>query len=85
MRASGADAVEMNNPVALFICNLIFVAGMLTVAVTLGIVCDDISNFVSEVRHGNYQMVEEGHTVILNVNRLLGPVLKQVRQHVSCH
>ena len=70
--------MQDDSPHVLFIGNLIFFAGMFTVAVTLGIVCDDISNFVSDVRHGNYQMVEDGHTVILNVNRLLGPVLHQV-------
>lgn len=74
----GADAVEVDNALALFIANLIFFAGMFTVAVTLGIVCDDISNFVSHVRHGNYQVVEKRHCVILNVNPLLGPVLRQV-------
>lgn len=74
----GADAVEHENNAALVIGNMVFIAGMMTVAVTLGIVCDDISNYVSEVRHGNYQIVERNHLVILNVNRLLGAVLRQV-------
>lgn len=45
----------------------------------LGIVCDDISSMVEEVRAGNYQIVEEGHTVVLNSNHQLGSILRQVR------
>lgn len=71
--------VAEEHPVATVICNAIFFSGMFTVAVTLGIICDDISNTVAEVRTGNYQIVEKDHTVILNVNKRLGAVLRQVR------
>lgn len=75
--------VAEEHPVATFICNVIFFSGMFTVAVTLGIICDDISNTVAEVRTGNYQIVEKNHTVILNVNERLGAVLRQVRISTS--
>eukprot|EP00210_Caulerpa_lentillifera_P005664 g5417.t1 len=74
----GADMVDEQHTVATIICNVIFFSGMFTVAVTLGIICDDISNTVAEVRNGNYQIVEKDHTVILNVNKRLGAVLRQI-------
>lgn len=77
----GASAVQADNSAGLFLCSLVFFAGTFTVAVTLGIVCDDISNLVSTVRNGNYQIVEKGHMVILNCNARLRPVLSQVHIH----
>ncbi len=44
-----------------------------------GVVCDDISSAVSEVRSGSYQVVEQRHTVLLGWNRHMRPLINQVR------
>ena len=75
---TGASAVEADNSAGVFLCSLIFFAGTFTVAVTLGIICNDVSTAVDTVRNGNYQIIEEGHMVILNINERLRPVLSQV-------
>lgn len=67
---------------ASIVANIIFVSGLLTFAVILGIVCDDISSIVEEVRSGNYEVLEEGHTIVLNSNKQLGSVLRQVLQQI---
>lgn len=83
---SGADACAEENMGASVVANFIFVSGLLTFAVILGIICDDISSVVEEVRSGNYQVLEEGHTIILNCNKQLGSVLRQVlQQRISCY
>ena len=79
---TGASAVTAENGFGLFLCSAVFFAGTFTVAVTLGFVCDDISSLVATVRNGNYQIVESGHMVILNVNERLRPVLNQAK-HIA--
>ena len=79
---SGASAVKADNAAGRLVCSLVFFAGTFTVAVTLGIVCDDISHLVSTVRNGNYQIIEKQHMVILNCNERLRPILNQV---ICCH
>ncbi|GMH41923.1 hypothetical protein BSKO_09842 [Bryopsis sp. KO-2023] len=74
----GADACDEKNIPSTIVANLIFMSGLLTFAVILGIVCDDISSMVQDVRLGNYQVLEEGHTVVLNCNKQLGSVLRQM-------
>ena len=44
----------------------------------LGVVCNDISAAVESIQSGNYAVVESGHTVILNWNKLTIPILRQV-------
>jgi len=70
--------VRDDNTLALFISNLVFFVGTLTVAVTLGIVCGDVSNIVQTVRNGNNQIVEQNHVVVLNINNKLRSVFRQV-------
>eukprot|EP00803_Ostreobium_quekettii_P010129 evm.model.scf_531.3 EVM.evm.TU.scf_531.3 scf_531:13935-21183(-) len=74
----GGDAAAEESNGATIIANIIFLYGLLTFAVVLGVVCDDISTFVTNVRNGNTDVVEEGHTVVLNVNRQLPSVLRQM-------
>ena len=71
--------MEPNYKSALVI-NTIFQLGLLTFAVVLGVVCNDISAAVESVQSGNYAVVESGHTVILNWNKLTIPILRQVGQ-----
>lgn len=58
--------------------NSIFQIGLLTFAVVLGVVTSDISAAVEHIQSGNYAVVESGHTVILNWNKLTIPILRQV-------
>ncbi|KAF6253223.1 hypothetical protein COO60DRAFT_1548067 [Scenedesmus sp. NREL 46B-D3] len=67
-RSFGADVV----------LHLVYLAGLFTFAVVLGIVTDDISTKVDKVRCGNYPVVERNHTVLLNWNHQTLPVLKQM-------
>ena len=69
---------------ASLVINTIFQLGLLTFAVVLGVVCNDISAAVENVQSGNYTVVESGHTVILNWNKLTIPVLRQVKPICLC-
>ena len=60
------------------VLNSIFQIGLLTFAVVLGVVTSDISAAVEHIQSGNYAVVESGHTVILNWNKLTIPILRQV-------
>ena len=51
----------------------------MTFAVLLGVVCDDMSIFIENIRTGNYAVVESGHTLVLNWNQQTVPMLRQVR------
>ena len=75
---TGADATVEPNYKASLVINSIFQLGLLTFAVVLGVVCNDISSAVEAVQSGNYAVVESGHTVILNWNKLTIPMLRQV-------
>ena len=68
----------MPNDRAALVLHSIFQLGLLTFAVVLGVVCSDISAAVESIQSGNYAVVESGHTVILNWNKLTIPVLRQV-------
>eukprot|EP00803_Ostreobium_quekettii_P003897 evm.model.scf_1298.2 EVM.evm.TU.scf_1298.2 scf_1298:4839-10953(-) len=74
----GGNASDENNHAATIVTNVIFLYGLLTFAVVLGVICEDISTFVTTVRNGNTDVVEEGHTVVLNVNQQLPAVLRQM-------
>ncbi|KAL3146236.1 hypothetical protein ABBQ32_002939 [Trebouxia sp. C0010 RCD-2024] len=74
----GADATVEPNYKASLVINSIFQLGLLTFAVVLGVVCNDISAAVEAVQSGNYAVVESGHTVILNWNKLTIPMLRQM-------
>ena len=51
---------------------------MFTFAILIGVVSDEIANKVDEVKTGNSKVYERNHTVILNWNDQLIPLLKQV-------
>lgn len=75
---AGADATVEANQRAALVLHSVFQLGLLTFAVVLGVVCSDISAAVESIQSGNYAVVESGHTVILNWNKLTIPVLRQV-------
>ena len=75
----------MPNDRAALVLHSIFQLGLLTFAVVLGVVCSDISAAVESIQSGNYAVVESGHTVILNWNKLTIPVLRQVGLQLRFH
>lgn len=78
MHAIGADVTSEENKYAGLVMHLVFVAGLFTFAVLLGIVTDDIGSAVEHVRKGNYPVIERNHTVVLGWNRQTIPLLRQV-------
>ncbi|GBF96827.1 hypothetical protein Rsub_09683 [Raphidocelis subcapitata] len=63
---------------AMFIVNAVYLAGIMSFAVVLGILSADIAAAVREVRAGNFPVVERGHTVLLGWNRQTLATLRQI-------
>ncbi|GBF95117.1 ion channel POLLUX [Raphidocelis subcapitata] len=74
----GIDITQEEKTSGLLISNAVYLAGMLGFAAVLGIIIDDISSAVAEVRHGNFPIAERGHTVVLGWNRQTLPTLRQI-------
>jgi hypothetical protein len=51
---------------------------MFVFAVIIGIISDEIATKVEEVKTGNNKVIEKDHTVVLNWNSQLVPLLKQM-------
>ena len=60
------------------VVHAVYVLGMLTFAVVLGIVTDDIGSAFDAMRRGTHTVAETGHTVVLGWNRQALPLLRQV-------
>eukprot|EP00878_Enallax_costatus_P027636 GHUV01029773.1.p1 GENE.GHUV01029773.1~~GHUV01029773.1.p1 ORF type:complete len:281 (+),score=62.85 GHUV01029773.1:313-1155(+) len=60
------------------VLHLVYLAGLFTFAVVLGIITDDIGTHVDKVRRGNHPVIEQNHTVVLNWNQQTLPVLQQI-------
>ena len=56
---------------------IVFV-GMFVFAVIIGIISDEIATKVEEVKTGNNKVIEKDHTVVVNWNSQLVPLLKQM-------
>lgn len=77
-RAPGAKVTEETTLPAALLMNLIFLCGLFTFAVVLGFVSEEIKSQLRSVKSGNYAVVAQGHTVVLNWNSQLMPLLKQM-------
>ncbi|CAM9450710.1 unnamed protein product [Chrysoparadoxa australica] len=75
--APGTSSVDEESTTAMVVANVLYLAGLLTFSVFLGLIANEISNIVSEVQAGNFQVADSGHTVILNWNEQTIPVLRQ--------
>ena len=74
----GADSTAEENWKSVIVAQLIVFCGMFTFAILIGVVSDEIASKVDEVKTGNSKVYERNHTVILNWNNQLIPLLKQV-------
>ncbi len=74
----GADSTAEETWKSVIVAQLIVFCGMFTFAILIGVVSDEIANKVDEVKTGNSKVFERNHTVILNWNDQLIPLLKQV-------
>jgi hypothetical protein len=79
----GADATtdEWDTPSGQrrgFVTQFIVFVGLFVFAIIIGIISDEITAQVEEVKTGNNKVVESDHTVIVNWNSQLVPLLKQM-------
>ena len=74
----GADSTGEENWKSTVVAQLIVFCGMFTFAILIGVVSDEIASKVDEVKTGNSKVYEKDHTVIVNWNDQLIPLLKQI-------
>ncbi|KAG2423273.1 hypothetical protein HXX76_015422 [Chlamydomonas incerta] len=74
----GADIAGEEDVRAAVLLNTIYIVGLLTFAVLIGVLGDDIGSAVESARLGNSRVPERNHTVVLGHNRQLVDVLRQV-------
>ncbi len=66
---------------AVFVLNLVHLASLFTFATLVGVVSEEISTAVEQVRAGNHKVPESGHTVLLGWDDRRTPLLlQQVRR-----
>ena len=74
----GADATDDETPLAKLVSNGLYLVGVATFAVVIGIVSDKISSSVESLRTSNERVQEVQHTVILNWGPFTRPMLRQL-------
>jgi len=74
----GADSTGEEHWRSTVVAQLIVFCGMFTFAILIGVVSDEIASKVDEVKTGNSKVYEKNHTVIVNWNDQLIPLLKQM-------
>ena len=80
--APGSSSMPGDHPnaAAALVANAIFAVGLFTFAVLLGVICDEVADKVSQVRDGNFRVLESGHTVVINWNDASKAMLQQLDQ-----
>ena len=75
----GADAIEDDKgPLQRLVSNVLYMIGVGTFAVLIGIVSDNISSSVEGLRVSNERVLETKHTVVLNWDSHTRPILRQL-------
>merc|ERR1719506_2912655 len=75
----GADAVGADDgPLARLVSNVLYMVGVGTFAVLIGIASDGISSSVEGLRVSNERVLERRHTVLLNWDEHTRPILRQL-------
>jgi hypothetical protein len=74
----GADATTDETWRSGVVTQAIVFVGMFVFAVIIGIISDEIATKVEEVKTGNNKVIEKDHTVVVNWNSQLVPLLKQM-------
>ena len=76
--APGVSVVEGETAGALLIANSLFITGIFTFAVALGVVSSGMQVALFRVLAANHRVIEEGHILVLNWSSSLLPVLRQI-------
>lgn len=74
----GADATTDKSLWSGIVTQTIVFTGFFVFAVIIGIISDEIATKVEEVKTGNNKVIETDHTVVVNWNSQLVPLLKQM-------
>ena len=74
----GADATADETGIGKFVSNTIYMVGVLTFAVVIGIISDRVSSGVEGIRVSNERVQEVGHTVVVNWGPSTRPLLRQL-------
>jgi hypothetical protein len=75
----GADAVDgEQGPLGRLVSNVIYMVGVATFAVIIGIASDKISSSVESVRVSNERVMEVGHTVVVGWGEYANPMMRQL-------
>jgi hypothetical protein len=74
----GADATADETFMGRTISQVLYMAGVATFAVIIGIVSDKISSSVESIRTTNERVQEVGHTVIINWGDFTRPMMRQL-------
>eukprot|EP00892_Ulva_mutabilis_P008060 jgi/Ulvmu1/5626/UM023_0165.1 len=73
----GATACDEENKQSALVLNVVWIVGLFSYALVLGIVSDDVAQTAEGFKQGNTDIVESGHTVVLNVNSTTEDMLRQ--------
>ncbi len=76
--APGTSAVDEESFTGSLLANMIYVTGILTFAVVLGVVSSSITVALETALEGNHPVVERGHVVVLNWGPKTIPTIKQL-------
>lgn len=77
-RAPGAKVTEETSWLAALVMNIVFLLGLFTFAVVLGIISEEIKTQVRDVKLGNYPILAQSHTLVLGWNSAAVPLLRQM-------
>ncbi|GAB4822281.1 hypothetical protein N2152v2_009327 [Parachlorella kessleri] len=80
IRVPGAKVTEEKSLAAFLLMNFFFLVGLFSFAVLIGIVSEEIKTQVKDVRGGNYSVITQGHTLVLNWNRQSMPLLRKIAE-----
>lgn len=74
----GGSAVDENRPLHLVAANALFVVGVLSFAVVLGVVSGSMQEELEAAMHGSGRVAERGHILLLNSNQKTVPVVRMI-------
>ena len=74
----GADATDEESTAGRLVAVTLHLVGVLTFAILLGVVSDNISSAVDRLRTSNAPVMESGHTLLVNWGGYSKPVLRQL-------
>ncbi|KAK9797373.1 hypothetical protein WJX73_006662 [Symbiochloris irregularis] len=74
----GVTVIGEVNQLTSHLMNIMWLFGTFTFAIVLGVVTEDIVATVVNIRSGNYPVVAQNHTLVLNWNSQTVPLLRQI-------